>query len=78
MPRYCRNCILPETRPGVRLNESGVCFGCRSVQAKAEIDWEERKKLFSRIRVVIIIRTQQPISGFQVSDFWCKALGMEY
>jgi N-acetyl sugar amidotransferase len=49
MPNYCRNCILPDTRPGVRLDESGVCFGCRSNQAKADIDWDERAAQFRKI-----------------------------
>jgi N-acetyl sugar amidotransferase len=46
MPDYCRKCILPDTRPGVRLDEDGVCYGCRSVGTKKEIDWAARATAF--------------------------------
>ena len=26
--KYCINCILPDTRPGIKLNDEGVCSGC--------------------------------------------------
>ncbi len=46
MPRYCTRCILPDTRPGVKLDGHGVCFGCRNAEAKARIDWASRAAEF--------------------------------
>lgn len=49
MPNYCQRCILPETRPGVRLDAQGVCNGCRNVEIKARIDWSSRAAEFEAI-----------------------------
>jgi len=46
MPRYCQKCILPDTRPGVKLDQEGVCRGCRNVRGKAQIDWDIRAEEF--------------------------------
>jgi N-acetyl sugar amidotransferase len=49
MPRYCARCILPETRPGVKLDAGLVCAGCRNAEAKARIDWEARGAELQRL-----------------------------
>ena len=49
MPRYCTRCILPDTRPGVKLDAQGVCLGCRNAQVKATIDWEARGAEFRQL-----------------------------
>lgn len=41
--------MLPETRPGVRLDEQGICNGCRNAEAKAHIDWQTRAADFAAI-----------------------------
>ena len=46
MPRYCQVCILPETRPGVRLDDAGVCTACRTAREKPSVDWDERAAAF--------------------------------
>jgi N-acetyl sugar amidotransferase len=51
MPRYCRTCVLPETRPGVRLDATGLCNGCRNAGAKRDIDWGERARKFRDVVV---------------------------
>src|SRR4051794_38626373 len=48
--RYCANCILPDTRPGLVLADDGVCSACRSHgQAAAPIDWEARRERFAAL-----------------------------
>jgi N-acetyl sugar amidotransferase len=49
MPKYCQRCILPDTRPGVRLDADGVCNGCRNVEIKSRIDWSARREEFAAI-----------------------------
>jgi len=82
MPNYCRNCILPDTRPGVRLDESGVCFGCLSNQAKASIDWDERAASFRQIIAQAKQRSKGydcviPVSGGKDS-FWQVVTCLEH
>jgi N-acetyl sugar amidotransferase len=48
-PRYCRRCILPDTRPGVRLDAEGICNGCRNAALKKSIDWNARARAFDAL-----------------------------
>ncbi len=48
--KYCRICILPDTRPGIALDEDGVCTACRGHRDKEErIDWNARAAAFGEI-----------------------------
>lgn len=49
MPSYCARCVLPDTRPGVRLDAEGVCGGCRNAERKRELDWAARAAAFQRL-----------------------------
>lgn len=49
MPAYCRNCVLPDTRPGVKLDAEGVCAGCRYAERKRRMDWGERAAAFAEV-----------------------------
>lgn len=84
MPNYCRNCILPDTRPGVQLDQTGLCFGCLHNQTKPDIDWDERASLFQKIADRARQRSKGydcliPVSGGKDS-FWqvltCLELGL--
>ena len=45
--KYCNKCILPDTRPGIFLNDQGICSGCIGHEKKDKIiDWTQRKKEF--------------------------------
>jgi N-acetyl sugar amidotransferase len=39
---FCKKCLMPNTKPGVFLDEERVCSACRSVERKKDIDWELR------------------------------------
>ena len=41
--KYCKNCILPDTRPNLSIDEDGVCNACKSHRDKKIIDWPERE-----------------------------------
>ena len=48
--RYCRTCILPDTRPGITLNESGICSACIGHDEKENrIDWLARAAAFGEV-----------------------------
>ena len=43
--RYCKKCIMPDTRPEQIFDEEGICDACNSAKRKYhEIDWGKRKK----------------------------------
>ena len=41
--RYCNRCVMPDTKPGVVIDQEGVCSACRSVERKKVFDWEARQ-----------------------------------
>jgi N-acetyl sugar amidotransferase len=40
--KYCRKCVMPDTRPGSIFNEDGVCQACRNYDKRSEVNWEAR------------------------------------
>ncbi len=40
--RYCKKCVMPDTRPGISFNEEGICSGCQSYEKRNQIDWDSR------------------------------------
>jgi len=47
--KYCRRCILPDTRPNLRLDAEGVCNACRTHAARPQVDWAARRADFGRV-----------------------------
>ncbi|UCD03756.1 MAG: N-acetyl sugar amidotransferase [Candidatus Woesearchaeota archaeon] len=52
--RYCKKCIMPDTKPDLTFDEEGICNACRSserkyAQHKDPIDWNARKKEFEAL-----------------------------
>ena len=46
---YCKRCVLPNTKPGVKIDSNGICSACLSVEKKHKIDWKKREKKLSDI-----------------------------
>ncbi len=42
--RYCKKCLVPDTRPSIKFDEYGVCPPCNYVENISKIDWVARKK----------------------------------
>ena len=42
--RYCTRCVMPDTRPGIRFDEEGVCQACRAFEQKKQTDWAARRR----------------------------------
>lgn len=42
--KYCSRCIMPDTKPDLKLDAEGVCNACRSYERRQEIDWEARRR----------------------------------
>lgn len=52
--KYCKKCIMPDTRPGIKFNKEGICSGCISYEHRREINYkarfEELKKLCNQYK----------------------------
>lgn len=42
--KYCSKCLMPDTRPGIKFDENGICFPCINYEKIKTTDWEQRKK----------------------------------
>jgi len=42
--KYCRRCVMPETKPDLFIDEEGVCSACRSFERRELVDWDQRKQ----------------------------------
>lgn len=40
--KYCKRCVMPDTRPGLTIDEEGICSACRSYENRVHIDWDAR------------------------------------
>ena len=58
MIRYCRRCVMPETKPDLYIDEQGVCSACRHYEQRKEVDWQKRKQ-----ELLEILRRYQSKSG---------------
>ena len=76
--KYCSGCVMPDTKPGVFLDERGLCNACRSQEIKATIDWDSR---FTELESIVEkIKKEDhpfydcivPVSGGK--DSWVQAL----
>jgi N-acetyl sugar amidotransferase len=48
--KFCKNCILPNTRPGLVIDDSGICNACKnSVKKDDDIDWLLREESFQKV-----------------------------
>jgi N-acetyl sugar amidotransferase len=49
MIRYCKNCLLPSSKPDLSFNANGVCSACNSYARREGINWENREAEFLKI-----------------------------
>lgn len=43
MLKYCNRCVMPDTKPDLRLDEHGICNACRSYENRQQVDWDKRR-----------------------------------
>jgi N-acetyl sugar amidotransferase len=49
MLTYCRRCVMPDTKPDLKLDAEGICNACRSFERRAAVDWDARYEELLRI-----------------------------
>ncbi len=42
--RYCRSCVMPETKPDILFDDDQVCSACRNFASREDVDWDIRKR----------------------------------
>ena len=47
--KYCNFCLQPDTRPGTKLSNEGLCPACIYNQNLKNIDWKERYEILQSI-----------------------------
>lgn len=55
---WCRSCILPDTRPNLRLDADGICNACRAHASKGAIDWRGRSE-----QLMAVVRSAKQRAG---------------
>ena len=41
---FCKKCVMPDTRPGIKFNDEGICYPCLNYEKRKEINWQVRYK----------------------------------
>ena len=49
MLRYCKKCVMPDSKPDIFFDEEFVCSACRNYENRKIIDWQEREKELKEI-----------------------------
>lgn len=42
--KYCKRCIMPETKPDLLIDKDGICNACLNYENRKAVDWDARKK----------------------------------
>ena len=40
--KYCKKCLMPDTRPGIKFDSNGVCVACINYAKQKTTNWEQR------------------------------------
>ena len=44
MLKYCKKCLIPDSKPDILFDEDGVCNACRNFENRAKVNWESRRR----------------------------------
>ena len=47
--RYCKFCLLPDTKPQLVFDKNGICSACINNKLKQNVDWESKHKDFLKL-----------------------------
>ena len=42
--KYCKKCLMPDTRPGIKFDDDGICYPCIHYEKSKTTNWEKRWK----------------------------------
>ena len=80
--KYCIKCVLPETRPNLKINRDGICNACETFKKRVTIDWQEKETEFNDLTKSIKSKGHSydcviPVSGGKDST-WQVVKALEY
>ena len=47
--KFCKKCVMPDTKPDLFFDGQGVCSACRSFEKRKKVDWAKRKRELMKI-----------------------------
>lgn len=47
--KWCRSCLLPDSRPNLAIGSDGICNACANHATKRIIDWDGRRRAFGAV-----------------------------
>lgn len=80
--KYCKKCILPDSRPNLIIGDDGICNACSSSVTKTKINWIKREEAFRMVVKNAKLRSKGydcliPVSGGKDST-WQVIKCLEY
>ena len=81
--KYCKKCLLPDTRPNLAIDSKGICNACNQYKNnKQKINWKKREQIFKKIVSRVKKRSKfhdclVPVSGGKDST-WQIVKCLEY
>ena len=72
---YCKRCVMPDTKPDLKLDDEGICSACRSYENRKAVDWESRERELMEILARYRSQNQSgwdcivPVSGGKDSTY---------
>ena len=46
MLTFCKRCVMPHTKPDLKIDDQGICSACRSFEQRRDVDWVARRSTF--------------------------------
>lgn len=80
---WCEKCVLPDTRPSIVIDNTGICNACRASEIKhTDINWQDRERDFANLIGRVKKRAEHfdcliPVSGGKDST-WQVVKCLEY
>src|SRR3990167_9279223 len=71
MIRYCSRCVMPATKPDLRIDEEGVCSACRAYEGRAAVDWDARRTQL----VALIEKHRNPAASRKLNRIALETVG---
>lgn len=47
--KFCKTCVMPDTKPDLFFDENGICDACLSAVYKEKVDWKTREQEWSQL-----------------------------
>jgi N-acetyl sugar amidotransferase len=79
---WCKNCLLPNSKPNILFNKQGICYPCVNYQKRKKINWKRRSYLFEELVKKIKKKNKNydcliPVSGGKDST-WQTSMALKH